>query len=49
VRSKLNAWVCEDLIMDDGPSDCLFIEAKISNTKKYVIGVLYRPPDSDFH
>ena len=49
VRSKLNAIVCEDLIIDDGLSDSLFIEIKTSNTKKYVIGVVYRPPDSDFN
>ena len=49
VRSKLNAIVCEDLIIDDGLSDSLFIEIKTSNTKKYVIGVVYRPADSDFN
>ena len=49
MRSKLNAIVCEDLIIDDGLSDSLFIEIKTSNTKKYVIGVVYRPADSDFN
>lgn len=37
-----------DLTINDGSSDSLFLEVKMVNGKSVIIGVIYRPPDSDY-
>ena len=47
VKSNLSVNICDDLVLDDGFSDSLFIEINTMNAKKLVIGVIYRPPSSN--
>ena len=39
--------VCDDLIIDDDHSDSLFIEINNKTGKNFIVGVIYRPPNSD--
>lgn len=41
VNSEYLVNVCDDLVIGDGQSDCLFIEMNINNAKKLVVGVIY--------
>lgn len=44
VNAKYTANVCEDLTINDGYSDSLFIEIKTSKLENLIIGIIYRPP-----
>lgn len=48
VDSGHSVNICDDLIIEDGHSDSLFIEINVKNGKNLIVGVIYRPPDSDF-
>ncbi len=41
--------VCDDLFIDDGYSDSLFVEINVNNGKNLILGVIYQPPDSDIN
>lgn len=43
INSKYGVNVCEDLTVNDGFSDSLFIEINTENAKKLIIGIIYRP------
>ena len=45
--SELSVTIRDDLIIEDGHSDSLFMEIDIKNSKNIIVGVIYRPPDSD--
>ena len=45
--SELSVTIRDDLIIEDGHSDSLFMEIDMKNSKNIIVGVIYRPPDSD--
>ena len=47
VHSSILANVCDDFKINDNHSDSLFIELINKSGKNIIIGVIYRPPDSD--
>lgn len=47
VHSRYQINVCDDIVLDDNHSDSLFVEINLTNAKKIIVGVIYRPPDSD--
>ncbi len=47
VNSRLQANVCDNLVLDDEYSDSLFININTDKGKDILIGVIYRPPDSN--
>lgn len=49
INSLHSVSVCDDLNIDDGYSDSLFVEININNGKNIIVGVIYRPPDSDLN
>lgn len=48
VRSNMHADVC-DLAVNDNHTDSLFVEIKNDKGKNTIVGVIYRPPDSDLN
>ena len=44
VKSKYCVNVCENLTVNDGYSDSLFIEMNTIYAKKRIVGIIYRPP-----
>lgn len=48
VNSQYSVKERTDIKLDDGYSDSLFLELKNINAKSIIIGVIYRPPDSDY-
>lgn len=49
INSNLTATICEDLAIGDDHSDSLFLQLTLNNAKTLIIGVIYRPPDSDLN
>ena len=47
IHSSVPVNVCNDLKIDDNHSDSLFIEVINKSGKNVIVGVIYRPPDSD--
>ena len=45
--SELSVSICDELFIADGHSDSLFIEIDVKSSKNIIVGVIYRPPDSD--
>ena len=39
--------ICEEFSVADGHSDSLCIELHVKSSKNIIVGVIYRPPDSD--
>lgn len=48
VNSHYSVKVRHDLSVSDGYTDSLFLEVKMSNGSSIVIGIIYRPPNSDY-
>ena len=47
VNSRLQANVCDNLVLDDEYSDSLFISINTDKGNALLIRVIYRPPDSN--
>ena len=39
--------ICDEFLIADGHSDSLFIERDAKSSKNIIVGVIYRPPDSN--
>lgn len=48
VNSQYSVKERMDIKLDNGYSDSLFLKLKNINAKSIIIGVIYRPPDSDY-
>ena len=47
VHSSLHANVCDDLSINHNETDSLFVEINNRTGKNLIVGVIYRPPESD--
>ena len=47
VHSSLHVNVCDDLSINHNETDSLFIEINNKTGKNLIVGVIYRPPESD--
>ena len=47
VHSGHSVNICDDIIIEDGHTDFLFIEININNGKNLIVGVIYWLPDTD--
>lgn len=45
VNTKFDVNVCDDLTVNDGHSDSLFVELNTTDGKKLIVGIIYRPPN----
>lgn len=49
VNIQQSVTVLDDLLLEDGLSDSLFIEIHNENMKSIIVGIVYQPPDSDLN
>lgn len=47
ISSTYNVNICDDIVIADNHSDFLFVEISGKNGKNLIIGMIYRPPDTD--